>query len=44
MPFDNFTTPSVPRNRDEYEDYRHRSIEFVTARNRRIAGAFLHPG
>jgi hypothetical protein len=44
MPFDNFTTPSVPRNRDEYEDYRRRSIEFVSARNRRIAGASLHPG
>lgn len=44
MTFDNFNTPSVPRNRDEYEDYRRRSIEFVIARNRRIAGACLHPG
>ncbi len=44
MPFDNFTTPSVPRNRDEYEDYRRRSIDFVTARNRRIAGASLYSG
>lgn len=42
MPFDNFTTPSVPRDREEYEDYRRCSIEFVNARNRRIAHASLN--
>jgi hypothetical protein len=36
MPFDNFNAPSVPRDRDAYTKYRHRSIEFVEARNRRI--------
>ena len=36
MPFDDFSTPSVPRDRDVYEDYRRLSIEFVEARNRRI--------
>ncbi|MEZ5925403.1 MAG: hypothetical protein R3D57_13565 [Hyphomicrobiaceae bacterium] len=41
MLFDNFTTPSVPTNNKEYEDYRRCSIEFVHARNRRIAHAGL---
>ena len=36
MPFDDFSTPSVPMNRDAYEDYRRLSIEFAEARNRRI--------
>jgi hypothetical protein len=36
MPFDDFSTPSVPMDRDAYEDYRRLSIEFVEARNRRI--------
>ncbi len=36
MPFDNFSTPSVPQDRDAYEEYRRRSIEFIQARNRRI--------
>ena len=36
MHFDNFNTPSVPQERETYAEYRHRSIEFVTARNRRI--------
>lgn len=36
MPFDNFNTPSVPKNGDAYSKYRHLSIEFVNARNRRI--------
>ena len=36
MPFDDFNTPSVPKDVDTYKEYRHRSIEFVKARNRRI--------
>lgn len=36
MPFDDFNTPSKPNDRDSYEAYRHRSIAFVEARNRRI--------
>ncbi|MGE0734191.1 MAG: hypothetical protein AB7P50_05495 [Alphaproteobacteria bacterium] len=36
MAFDDFNTPSVPKDRDAYKDYRRRSIEFVEARNRRI--------
>ena len=37
MPFNDFDTPSVPRNGDAYKEYRHLSIQFVEARNRRIA-------
>lgn len=36
MPFDNFNTPSVPKDGDCYAKYRHHSINFVHARNRRI--------
>lgn len=36
MPFDDFKTPSVPRNGDTYKEYRRLSIEFIEARNRRI--------
>jgi len=36
MPFDDFTTPSVPKDVDTYREYRRLSIEFVEARNRRI--------
>ena len=36
MPFDDFSTPPVPTDRDTYEDYRRLSIEFVEARNGRI--------
>ncbi len=36
MHFDNFTTPSVPKDVDTYREYRQRSIEFIRARNRRI--------
>jgi hypothetical protein len=36
MPFDDFSTPPVPTDRDIYEDYRRLSIEFVEARNGRI--------
>lgn len=34
--FDDFTTPAVPKDKSEYAEYRHRSIAFVEARNRRI--------
>jgi hypothetical protein len=37
MPFDNFETSSVPRELDIYKEYRRLSIEFIEARNRRIA-------
>lgn len=36
MPFDDFRTPSVPRDLDTFREYRRRNIEFVEARNRRI--------
>lgn len=36
MPFDDFSSPSVPRDGATYQEYRRRSIEFVHARNRRI--------
>lgn len=36
MPFDDFKTPSVPKDFDTYAEYRRRSIEFIEARNRRI--------
>jgi len=36
MPFDDFNTPSVPRDGDTYKEYRRLSIEFIKARNRRI--------
>lgn len=36
MPFDDFKTPSIPGDRETYQDYRRRSIEFVQSRNRRI--------
>ena len=29
MPFDDFNTPSVPRDGDAYKEYRHLSIEFI---------------
>jgi len=37
MPFDDFETSSVPREVDTYKDYRRLSIEFIEARNLRIA-------
>ena len=37
MPFDDFKTPSVPKDGDSYRVYRRLSIEFIEARNRRIA-------
>jgi len=36
MPFDDFNSPSTPKDRDAYEEYRRRSIGFVEVRNRRI--------
>jgi hypothetical protein len=36
MPFDDFNTPSVPRDSDTYKEYRRLSIEFIETRNRRI--------
>ena len=36
MPFDEFKTPSVPKDGDTYKEYRRLSIEFIPARNRRI--------
>lgn len=37
MPFDDFRTASVPGDVDTYKEYRRLSIEFIKARNRRIA-------
>ena len=37
-PFDNFTTSALPGSLAAYEQYRARSIDFVRARNSRIAG------
>jgi hypothetical protein len=37
LPFENFTTPAVPLNVAQYTEYRQRSINFVQARNQRIA-------
>lgn len=37
MPFFDFATPAVPQDADSYRSYRHNSIAFVEARNRRIA-------
>jgi len=36
-PFDNFTTPAIPKDVGTWVEYRHRSIEFIRARNHRIA-------
>lgn len=41
LPFDDFNSSSVPHNRDFYIEYRHRSIKFVEARNRRIETRFI---
>jgi hypothetical protein len=37
LPFDDFLGPSIPTAVDDYLDYRRLSIEFVLARNHRIA-------
>ncbi len=39
MPFDDFQTAAVPTDVDAYREFRRRSIDFVIARNRRIARA-----
>ena len=36
MPFDDFTSPSVPRDGDTYREYRRLSIQFIEERNSRI--------
>jgi uncharacterized protein DUF6994 len=36
MAFNDFSTTSVPKDRDAYQEYRDRSIAFVECRNRRI--------
>lgn len=36
-PFADFSTPAVPKTLDEYKGYRQLTIDFVQARNRRIA-------
>jgi len=43
-PFDDFKTPSVPRDIDTYREYRRLSIEFIEARNRRIQQQPPGPG
>ena len=43
MPFDGFTPSPVPRTLDEYLPYRQRAIEFITARNRRVAALINAP-
>ena len=37
LPFDDFTSSPLPKTLDAYRNYRARSIEFIEARNRRIA-------
>jgi hypothetical protein len=36
MPFDDFQTAGVPKDVDTYREFRHRSMEFIAARNERI--------
>jgi hypothetical protein len=36
MPFDDFKTPSTPKDGDTYREYRRRSIGFIETRTRRI--------
>lgn len=36
MPFEDFNTPSVPRDDSSYKAYRDRSIDVINARNRRM--------
>lgn len=43
MPFDDFKTSSVPRNFDTYIEYRRLSIEFIKARNLRVAAQERYP-
>ena len=43
MPFDGFTTSPVPRTLGAYFGYRRRAIEFINARNHRIAALMNAP-
>jgi hypothetical protein len=36
MPFDDFKTPAIPQDGETYAAYMRRSVEFISARNRRI--------
>ena len=36
LPFDDFKTPAIPQNKEEYFEHRINAIEFLEARNRRI--------
>ena len=36
MPFDDFKTPAVPRNIDDYRSYKQLTIKFINERNQRI--------
>ena len=36
LPFDDFSSGPLPRDADSYREYRCKSIEFISARNRRI--------
>lgn len=38
-PFDDFRTRAIPQDLDTYVEYRRRSVEFIEARNERIAGS-----
>ena len=42
MPFDSFSTPSVPRDLIAYRAYKKATIEFINARNSRIASLGVH--
>lgn len=37
MPFDDFASPAVPKDFDAYREYRRLSIDFIVARNHRVA-------
>jgi hypothetical protein len=39
LPFDDFRGPALPQDLGQYQTYRLRSVEFVTARNARIASS-----
>ena len=43
LPFADFTTPAIPKTRDEYLLYRQATLEFVGARNARIADFVAEP-
>jgi hypothetical protein len=43
IPFDDFTTSPVPQTLDVYLGYRQRAIEFINARNHRIAALMSVP-